>query len=218
MLSERPEFRDGPSAAAFETVNRGRRRGDSKPIDRDARPRLLSDTPMPGATTNPATPRSRRMAIGLMLIAMFALTVCASGLQAGMPRAQKHESRHEIDQLEETWREAILKSNTTAMNALLADDYLAITASGTLQTKEQALANLRMGRTHFTALELSDRKVRFYGTTALVTSLAEVKATAGDGDISGSYRYTRVYVRDAQGVWKIVSFEASRIREAGEHK
>jgi len=50
---------------------------------------------------------------------------------------------HEIDQLEETWREAILKSNTTAMNALLADDYLAITASGTLQTKEQALANLR---------------------------------------------------------------------------
>jgi ketosteroid isomerase-like protein len=51
-----------------------------------------------------------------------------------------------------------------------------------------------------------------------VTSLAEVKGTAGDGDISGSYRYTRVYVRDAQGAWKIVSFEASRIREPGEHK
>lgn len=158
------------------------------------------------------------MALGLILIQVFALAMCASGLQAGMPRMQKHESRHEIDQLEETWREAILKSNTAAMDGLLADDYLAITASGTLQTKEQALANLRTGRTHFTALDVSDRKVRFYGTTALVTSLAEVKGTAGDGDISGSYRYTRVYVRDARGAWKIVSFEASRIREPGEHK
>jgi ketosteroid isomerase-like protein len=51
-----------------------------------------------------------------------------------------------------------------------------------------------------------------------VTSLAEVQGTTAEGDISGSYRYTRVYVRDAQGEWKIVSFEASRIRDPGEHK
>jgi ketosteroid isomerase-like protein len=173
---------------------------------------------MPGATINPSMQRRHRMALGLMLIQVFALAMCASGLQAGMPRTQKHESRHEIDQLEETWREAILKSNTAAMDGLLADDYLAITASGTLQTKEQTLDNLRSGRTHFKVLDISDRKVRFYGTTALVTSLAEVQGATGNGDISGSYRYTRVYVRDAQGAWKIVSFEVSRIREGGERK
>jgi ketosteroid isomerase-like protein len=138
-------------------------------------------------------------------------------LQAGMPKVQKHESRHEIDQLEETWREALLKSNTAAMQNLLADDYLAITASGTLQTKDQTLASLRSGRMHLTTLEISDRKVRFYGTTALVTSLAAVQGTTEDGELSGSYRYTRVYVRNAQGAWKIVSFEASRIHEPGEH-
>jgi len=60
--------------------------------------------------------------------------------------------------------------------------------------------------------------VRFYGTTALVTSRAEVSGSTADGDISGSYRYTRVYVRDEQGVWKIVSFEASRIRDPDDHK
>jgi hypothetical protein len=43
-----------------------------------------------------------------------------------------------------------------------------------------------------------------------------VAATSGDKNITGSYRYIRVYVRDARGVWKIVSFEASRIRETGE--
>jgi ketosteroid isomerase-like protein len=45
-----------------------------------------------------------------------------------------------------------------------------------------------------------------------------VSATIAGEDISGSYRYTRVYVRDAQGKWKIVSFEASRIREPGQPK
>ena len=161
----------------------------------------------------------RRMTHGSMLLAMLAFTVWAGPVaqSSGMPRAQKHESRREIDQLEETWRQAVLKANTTQMDGLLADDYLAITSSGTLQTKDQALANLRSGKTHFTVLDVSDRKVRFYGTTALVTSLADVQGTTSDGQVSGSFRYTRVYVRDVHGMWKIVSFEASRIREQAEH-
>lgn len=137
----------------------------------------------------------------------------------GLPRGQKHEGRHEIDQLEEAWRNAVLEGNAVAMEALLADDYMGISARGMLQTKEQTLARLRSGRAHYTSLELSDRKVRFYGTTALVTSLAEAAGSNAEGEeISGSYRYTRVYVRNARGKWKIVSFEASRIREPREHK
>ena len=180
---------------------------------------------MPGTTNKPAMPAVRWRARGAILAALLLLTASsgAVALQAGtpkpgIPKAQKHESRHEIDQLEEQWRQAVLKSNTTAMQNLLSDDYLAITASGTLQTKDQALDNLRSGRTRFTSLEVTDRKVRFYGTTALVTSVAEVHGTAGNGELAGSYRYTRVYVRDPKGAWKIVSFEASRIREPGEHE
>jgi hypothetical protein len=48
--------------------------------------------------------------------------------------------------------------------------------------------------------------------------MAAVNATTGEGDISGNYRYTRVYVRDATGTWKIVSFEASKIRDQGDHR
>jgi len=155
---------------------------------------------------------------GVAVFLVFILVASGTGLYAGMPRVQKHESRHEIDQLEEEWRDAVLKGNTAAMDTLLDDDYMAITASGTLQSKEQTLANLRAGTLHLNSLDVSDRKVRFYGTTALVTSRAEVSGTNANGNISGSFRYTRVYVRDEHGHWKIVSFEASRIREPGEHK
>jgi ketosteroid isomerase-like protein len=174
---------------------------------------------MPGAPNNPSKRIGRLVnpARAPIVLLVLAACLCPAALVAGSPKAQKHESRREIDQLEDAWREAVMKSNTAEMDKLLADDYLAITASGTLQTKEQALANLRAGRTRFKTLDISDRKVRFYGTTALVTSLAEVQGTTSDGEMSGSYRYTRVYVRDPQGTWKIVSFEASKIREPGEH-
>jgi len=104
------------------------------------------------------------------------------------------------------------------MDTLLADDYIAISANGTLQSKVDTLTNMKNGSLQINSIDFSDRKVRFYGKTALVTSRAEVTGSTGDGELEGSYRYTRVYVRDAKGMWKIVSFEASRIREPGEHK
>jgi len=67
------------------------------------------------------------------------VTVCVNVVFAGQPKPKKVDNRHEIEQLEEAWRNAALKSDTNAMSALLADDYIAITASGTLQTKEEAL-------------------------------------------------------------------------------
>ncbi len=157
-------------------------------------------------------------AIGCVLT----LAIWAQPLQthphSGIPRAEKHMIRQKIDQLEEQWRAAILSSNTSVMNALLAEDYLAITPLGTLETKDQTLADLHSGRLRFTTLNLFDRKVRFYGSTALVTSLAVVRATTPEGNISGNYRYTRVYAKNARGQWKIVNFEASRVHEIADHK
>ena len=151
----------------------------------------------------------------LVSCAVVAMLVLAVPLCA-MPRNERHETRHQIEKLEDSWRNAILKGNVPAMDALLADDYMAISPNGILQSKEQTIANLRAGNMHFSTLELSDRKIRLYGTTALVTSRAEVTGSGPDGDFSGSYRYTRVYVKDVRGVWRIVSFEASKIKEPGE--
>jgi ketosteroid isomerase-like protein len=198
-----------------------------KPIDPETHSGLPSDTPMPGAMDNFSLAISRRGAVRFALAAALILAVCAlpgfakgqgQNKTAGPPKEKKHEIRHEIDQLEEKWRLAILKGDTAAMDSLLADDYMAITASGTLQTKAQSLENLRSGRMHFTSLEIVDRKVRFYGTTALVTSLASVQGATAEGPMEGSFRYTRVYVKDPSGAWKIVSFEASPVREPLEHK
>ena len=170
---------------------------------------------MPGSANVFPSPVFRHLCAGWAIAT--ALVLCGVSYGAAMPLAQKHESRQRIDVLEDEWRDAVLTSNTKTLASLLADDYVAITPSGTLQSRDEALESLRTGRVRFTTLNITDRKVRFYGTTAVVTSLANVVATTPDGTVSGSYRYTRVYVRDAAGVWKIVSFEASRVREPGPH-
>jgi ketosteroid isomerase-like protein len=163
--------------------------------------------------------RLRQLHLRWAMAAALALAVGAIPLFAGgLSLAQKHESRHEIDQLEDEWRTATLSGDVKSMDSLLAEDYMAITAAGTLQSRDETLDSLRSGRLHFTTLTITDRKVRFYGTTAVVTSLATIQATNPDGPVSGDYRYTHVYVRDPQGAWKIVSFEASHVRNPGPHQ
>ncbi len=156
---------------------------------------------------------SGRLAASLVLL--LAAGVVAQPAQ--MPRGERHESRHQIEQLEDTWRDAVVHRNIPTVTSLLADDYVGINPNGILQSKDETLANLRSGALHFSTIEYSERKIRFYGRTALVTSRVEVSGKGPEDDFSGSYRYTHVWVRDDHGTWRIVSFEANRIRDRGEH-
>ncbi len=113
------------------------------------------------------------------------------------------------------WRQAQLDNNTSVIDHLLADDYVGISANGTIETKAQVLAARRAGSVRFTQLDLNDVKIRFFGDTAVVTSRAELQGVNGERDVSGRYRYTRVYNRRL-GQWKIVSFEASQIHDTTE--
>jgi ketosteroid isomerase-like protein len=141
---------------------------------------------------------------------MLLLATCHAAWS--LPHHEGRAIHKEIEGMEQEWRQATVTNNVGEMDRLLADDYIGITSNGTLETKPQALAQRRAGTVRITKLELSDLHVRVYGDTAVVTSQAEVEGTNGASDISGQYRYTRVYNR-RMGEWKIVSFEASRMHD-----
>ena len=105
-----------------------------------------------------------------------------------------------------------MTNNIGEMNKLLADDYVGITSNGTVENKQQALAQRSAGTVRITKLDITEIHVRVYGDTAVVTSQAQLEGSNGTSDISGQYRYTRVYNRRL-GQWKIVSFEASRMHD-----
>lgn len=158
-----------------------------------------------------SAPRASQRTACVLLAAVFCLLVSPPAW--AIPRRDAHAVRKQIEALEMQWRNAVVTNNVKQMDHLLADDYLGISANGTVATKAEELAQRRAGTVRIQSLTLSDIKVRVYGKTAVVTSRAELTGVNGESDISGNYRYTRVYNKRF-GQWKIISFEASRMHDA----
>lgn len=147
----------------------------------------------------------------VLLAAWFA---CSGLLQAQQPHRHEPHKRMEkeqIEQLEGQWTQAMLDDDVTAMDKLLAEDYLGVTANGDLVTKTQQLDRMRNRKLTVTQLDNTDIKVKLIGQIAIVTSLAQVDAESEGKPISGRYRYQRVYQRLPNGSWKITSFAATRV-------
>jgi ketosteroid isomerase-like protein len=160
--------------------------------------------------------RSARKQFNLIgvLLPVLLLPISLPATSIPHPHHQPKQIIHQIEALESQMEQAEMTGNTTVMANLLAEDYLGIYSDGTLATKVETIQGFQDGSTHFTKIHTSDRKIRVYGATAVVTSKALVAGTSHGQNIDGHYRYTRVYHR-IDGVWKIVSFEASAIQVHG---
>jgi ketosteroid isomerase-like protein len=182
-------------------------------FDSARRRRVVSGTQMRGDTQ---VRRSRKWTLmcAMLLVALWWLP---TGTAWGLPHRDSHAVRKTIEALEMKWRDAELNKNVSEMGKLLADDYIGISANGTVETKSETLDARQAGTVRIQSLNITDLKVRVYGDTAVVTSKAALVGENGQSDISGNYRYTRVYNRRL-GRWKIVSFEASRMHDVDERR
>jgi ketosteroid isomerase-like protein len=152
-----------------------------------------------------------RSGIGLLAGVLLAGSLSAAAFGTGPHPLRKDEYKHQVEQLEEVWRTAQLDDDVAAMDKLLSDDYVGITMTGQVVTKAQQLDRMRNRTLMLTTITLDDVKVKLIGSTAIVTSRAQVNGTNEGAPIHGTYRYTRVYSRLPAGMWKITNFEATRV-------
>jgi ketosteroid isomerase-like protein len=126
------------------------------------------------------------------------------------PHAKKHDTKQQVEDLEEQWRVAQLAGDAATMDKMLSDDYIGISMTGEVDTKTQQLRRAIDRRLTLTKLELSDMKVKLVGAVAIVTSRARVEGSIDGKPMKGMFRYTRIYQHLPSGAWKITSFEATR--------
>jgi ketosteroid isomerase-like protein len=69
-----------------------------------------------------------------------------------------------------------------------------------------------MGDIQIGAFTLKDEKVHVYGDVAVVTGQTDLKGTDQGNTITGSYRWTDVFVR-REGSWQVVASQAAVIRD-----
>jgi ketosteroid isomerase-like protein len=143
---------------------------------------------------------------------LLAASLLAVPLHAA-PHRGSRTLRTQIEALERQWRQAALADDSDAMDHLLSDDYLGITANGQVVTKPQQLDRMKTRNFAITRLEVSDVKIKLISQhAAIVTSLAQVDGTNDGRPLHGSFRYMRAYQRISRtNTWKITSFEATRV-------
>jgi ketosteroid isomerase-like protein len=157
-----------------------------------------------------ANPASRvRTVFSLMALMLLIHASLPAHARTRAPHASK-PVLHKIAALEHKLQAAEMNNNTSVMANMLADDYVGISPDGTLVSKAETLMAYKTGSIHFTAMTTSERKIRVYGNTAVVISKDKVAGTHNGNDLTGTYRYTRVYHLTGAN-WKVVSFEASQI-------
>lgn len=153
-----------------------------------------------------------RLILAAFLVGTLVTGSAAFATKGQMPhRKRKDVYKEQVEQMEETWRNAQLANDVGTMDKLLSDDYVGITMAGQVVTKMQQLDRMRNRQLMLTKIELDDVKVKLIGTTAIVTSLANIDGTMDGQNIHGTYRYTRVYTHLPSGTWKITNFEATRV-------
>jgi ketosteroid isomerase-like protein len=147
--------------------------------------------------------------ITVLTAAFLAAALPYASAQGHKGKEHKHVERAQIIALEHEWQKAAIADDITAMDKLLSEDYLGITAGGEVLTKTQQLDHMRNGKLMITKLDTAETKIKLVGNIAIVTCLAQVEGTSDDEPLRGAYRYTRIYQRLAGGVWRVTNFEVT---------
>jgi ketosteroid isomerase-like protein len=117
----------------------------------------------------------------------------------------------ELLRLEDAWGKAELAKDADALGRLLAEDFLATGADGTVKDKLHYLDEIRSNPGEYVSGQDSDLKVRIYGNTAVDTGLWTETVTVGSGMQTERYRWTSVWIRQADGKWLCVTMQTVRL-------
>jgi hypothetical protein len=117
----------------------------------------------------------------------------------------------QITKLSDEGKDAAVKNDASWVEKNAADDYAAILGNGAMVSKAEIVQMRQSGDVKYESIDVSDRKVRSYGNTAVMNATATIKGTMKGNDISGTYRITQVWVKQGGG-WKVANMQSTKVQ------
>jgi ketosteroid isomerase-like protein len=118
----------------------------------------------------------------------------------------------EIAACEAKLRAAQLAADVSALDRLIADDVLFTGPDGQLGTKAQDLGAHGSGAVRFRAHEPEELRVRRVNDDVAISALrARLVVEAGGVEVSGVFRYTRVWARESGESWRVLGGHVSEV-------
>jgi ketosteroid isomerase-like protein len=132
----------------------------------------------------------------LAILGMFCLCHCSAH------KDQKETQRYILDS-ERQWAESVATGDTSAIERILADDFIGVDPQGHLYTKQQMIDETRNAPKYFVSNRLNEVKVRFYGKTAIAQGSETWQKRSGE---RGRFVWTDTWL-ERNGRWQIVAAE-----------
>jgi ketosteroid isomerase-like protein len=116
-------------------------------------------------------------------------------------------------------RSAQLAADVDALDQLLAEDLLFTGPDGRIATKAEDLEAHRSGVVRFRAHQPEELRVRQVGDHVAIAALrARLAVEVAGTVVNGTFRYTRVWARSADGSWRVVGGHVSEIAGGRSHR
>jgi ketosteroid isomerase-like protein len=112
--------------------------------------------------------------------------------------------------IQHQWAEARLKRDSSFARQIEADDFTVVWFDGRIVTRNEDVKTYESDDATFTAFNIKDLEVRFYGDTAIVVGQGSIEAHTKTQDLSGRYVWTDTFVKQ-KGAWKAVASQVNQV-------
>jgi ketosteroid isomerase-like protein len=113
-----------------------------------------------------------------------------------------------VGRLDEEFQAAVKRNDAQTIDRILADNFILVTGSGKVFNKQEILEEARRRTTTYEHQEDTERTVRVWGDSAVVTAKLWIKGVRDGTPIDYTLWFSDTYVKTAAG-WKYVFGQAS---------
>lgn len=111
----------------------------------------------------------------------------------------------QINNVEERLRQAMLASDISVLNELLAPEIIITSHLGELLRKQDDLAAHESGLIQIHELKPSEQHIQVHGNVAVVSVRMQLTGSYNSSPANGDFRFTRVWAASSSGTWHIVA-------------
>ena len=144
-------------------------------------------------------------------IITLAFTLAVSTIALAKEKATDADVEATVKKIEQEIVDAILKSDTAAIEKHLTSDYLGVGPDGGIQNKSEFIADVKSGALKLESSTMSDMKVQVADPDmAAVVYRTNDKGTYKGKDITGEYRWIDIFVK-RDGKWQVAIDQGTKI-------
>jgi ketosteroid isomerase-like protein len=103
---------------------------------------------------------------------------------------------------------ALRKNDLEKLSEIYSDDYMLVRPDGTAFFKTQILDDLKTHAVTFTSIELTNEKIRIYGSVGILTGDSKITTVRDGQESKTSFRLVAVYSRQTDRI-QLVHFQST---------